>query len=302
MSQAKPSSFYKYATASTGRIILQSRSLRWSTPALFNDPYDTQFDLHVDGEIEEVRRLSLEKLWEAWYSEAPYIPHPGNIHGQLIAQFREKFPRMTREEFAAEMIPAIDEGFERATRALPSVHQEIRSLLAKSKILCQSSVWDSLPMWSYYADNHRGVVLCFKVVPELDSPWEAARPVLYSDVMPRMGDVEFFSDLSAGLTSLDPKILVDRIVYTKAAEWAHEREWRLQAGSGRNPDAAFEDIPFHPLELDAVILGCAMLPDDRVHLIEIVNVLYPHARLLAACKHDREFRLTVENARQDPAR
>ena len=35
--------FYKYMSAETARIILANRRLRWSSPILFNDP----FDIHI---------------------------------------------------------------------------------------------------------------------------------------------------------------------------------------------------------------------------------------------------------------
>lgn len=294
MTKSPPELFYKYMTGGTARIVLERHTLRWSTPALFNDPYDTQFDLHVEGDRDEVRQRSLEKLWNAWYGDGPYKPHPNNLQGQLIKKYRAVFPKMSREEFEAEMGQSIDEGFENAMRALPALQAEFRSEMSNSKILCQSIVPDSLLMWSYYADHHRGAVLCFKADPGLNSPWLVAQAVTYSRSMPRIGDVEFFSDLSAGLVALDAKTLVDQVIFTKAAEWAHEGEWRLQAGSGRHKEAAFEDVPFHRSELDAVIFGCVMSPGDRAALKEIVRNQYPHARILAARKHDREFRLVIE--------
>lgn len=36
---------HKYATASTAKAILQSSTLRWSSPLLFNDPFDVPRDM-----------------------------------------------------------------------------------------------------------------------------------------------------------------------------------------------------------------------------------------------------------------
>ena len=127
-----------------------------------------------------------------------------------------------------------------------------------------------------------------------NSPWQVAKPVDYQRKMPRLCDEDFLSDMSAGLAMLEPEFLVNRVIYTKAADWAHEQEWRLQAGSGRQPNAAYEDISFHPRELDAVILGCVMPESDRSALSEIVREKYPHARILVTRKDDRQFRLNIE--------
>ena len=42
---ATPTKFYKYTTAKTARPILEKSALQWSSPTVFNDPFDMQFDL-----------------------------------------------------------------------------------------------------------------------------------------------------------------------------------------------------------------------------------------------------------------
>jgi hypothetical protein len=32
--------FYKYMPAATAKLVLRGRSLRWSSPLIFNDPFD----------------------------------------------------------------------------------------------------------------------------------------------------------------------------------------------------------------------------------------------------------------------
>ncbi|MBN9086288.1 MAG: DUF2971 domain-containing protein [Reyranella sp.] len=294
-SQAKPlpKVFYKYTTRETARIVLQNRTLRWSTPALFNDPHDHQFDLHVDVDKEVLRGLALEKVWKAMFGGGLYIPHPKNLMGKLIQLSRLKGLVLSREEFEAEFGPAIIEGYENAMRRLPETHQKFREVIGTSKVLCQSEVRDSLLMWAYYAEQHKGAVLCFRSDTVPDSPWRVARPVQYQNAMPRLADEAFLSDMSAGLAVLDPQTLVDRVIYTKAAEWSHEQEWRLQAGSGRHSSASYEDVPFDARELDAVILGCVMPDDDRRSIIDIVRSKYPHASVLQATKNDKNFRLNI---------
>lgn len=295
MAKSLPDLFYKYTTRDTARIVLENGTLRWSTPVLFNDPYDVQFDLHVDVDRKEVRARSLDKLWRAWYGDDPYKPHPRNPMGALIAIHRNTFPRMCRDEFDAEFGPGVDEGYDNTERFLPDFHIEIREKLRTSKVLCQSEVSDSLLMWAYYAEQHKGVVLSFKAHADLGSPWQTARPIVYSRDMPRLCDGEFLSDMSAGLAMLDVSTVFDALVYTKAIEWAHEREWRLQAGDGWYPDAPYEDVPFHERDLDSVIFGCVTPQSDREALTAIVRHRYPHAKIRAARKDDRQFRLIIED-------
>ncbi len=291
----RPELFFKYTTRSTAEIVLKTSALRWSTPALLNDPYDIQFDMHLEVDAAKLRRLALDKSYDAWYGAGPYVPAPGNIQGELVAAYRDKFPKLTREQYDSEFGQSIVDGLQNALEKLPERHIAIRKLAARAKILCQSEVGNSLPMWAYYAEQHKGVVLRFKPRVDLDSIWLVAKPVVYSHTMPRLFDEEFLSDLSAGTRNIDTKQLLDRTVYTKSIEWAHEREWRLHMGAGRDPNSPYEDLKFHPYELDAVILGCVMPQDDRDRIMELARSLYSHAAVLQACKHEREFKLVMED-------
>jgi hypothetical protein len=87
-------------------------------------------------------------------------------------------------------------------------------------------------------------------------------------------------------------------VFTKAIEWAHEKEWRLYAGDGWEPSKPFEDVSFNQQELDAVLLGCAMPSDDRKRIAELTRSHFPAAKIFQARKHDREFSLIMEEVLQ----
>lgn len=125
--------FFKYMSRATGRIVLENRTLRWSTPGTLNDPYDMQFDLHIEIDREVVKTIALQKLWDAFYGDQP--APVGNVLGAVIRSVRGVFPQLTREEFNREYSEAIDEGFSRMERALPVAQEEIRSMIANDKIL-----------------------------------------------------------------------------------------------------------------------------------------------------------------------
>jgi len=111
--------------------------------------------------------------------------------------------------------------------------------------------------------------------------------------MPRLFDAESLSDLLAGRASIDPMSAMNKIVFTKSIEWAHECEWRMFSGSGRNPHAPYEDIRFGVEELDGVILGIRIPQGDREAITEIAKPRYPHAERLEIKTRDREFGLDI---------
>lgn len=270
---------------------MENRTLRWSAPRTLNDPYDTQFDVHIDAKSDELKAATLQKLWDAHYGDKPV--KVGNELGALIQHFRGSFPKLTRKEFDREFDEAIDEGLSRMKRVLPDVQDEIRAHMAESKLLCLTKSPDNTIMWAHYAENHQGVVLGFKQIPEFDGPWRVARPVEYLPDMPILLDTEFLADMASGQVALSPEPIVNRLVFTKSEEWKYEREWRIWAGSGRKPQEPHEDIPFDKRELDSVIFGCRIPEKDRTEIAELTQRLYPHADILQVEKEEREFRLKI---------
>lgn len=282
--------FYKYVTDETANRVLTTGKLRWSIPRRFNDPFDLQFDLDVNIDRRAVKIATLQKSWEAHYGDVP--PRAGNELGVLIRASRHSFPKLSRDEFDLQMGDAIDEGIEAGLRDLPRFHQEVRDHMASEKILCLSAVPDQTLMWSHYAQSHTGLVLRFRCVPELDSVWGIAKPVRYVDRMPHLFDDEFLSDLLSGRISLDAREIRESMIYTKAAIWSYEQEWRICAGSGRTRND-YEDWAFNPIELDGVIFGYASETNCRRTISKLVSTRYPHAHLFEIRKKAREFGLAI---------
>jgi hypothetical protein len=282
---------YKYMSRDTGRIVLENRTLRWSTPRSLNDPYDVQFDLQVDMDRDAVRAAALAKMWDAFYGEGDFVP--GNQFGVVIQVLRKIFPKLPREEFDREFGEAIDEGLSRLERALPEIQSDIRRIMANSKLLCLTESPDNKLMWAHYAEQNQGLVLGFRSVPELNSPYQQARPVEYLEDVPHLVNNEFLADMAAGLVSLDTKTVVDRLIYTKSSDWAYEREHRIDAGAGRDVDAPFEDVPFNAPELGVIVVGCQMPDADRANITAVARQRFPHAELLQAqpAKHRFEFEI-----------
>jgi hypothetical protein len=291
-----PQFFFKYTTRSTAKIVLETQKLRWSTAARLNDPYDLQFDLHLEIDPAKLKRMALDKLFEAWYGSQPYKAAPGNLAGILVERFRDRAPKLTREDFDAKFGPSVLQGLTKLQDNLSDGHAALRQLATKVTILCQSAVGDSLLMWAYYAEQHKGAVLRFKPSVELDSVWLAAKPVRYARTMPRLHDEESLSNILAGVMRTDENYLRHSTFYTKALEWAHEQEWRLCNEAGTGSAAQYEDVGFHKQELDAVTLGCAMPEEDRTAIAALARSRYPHAEVLQARKHDMEFKLIFEKA------
>lgn len=284
--------FFKYMSAGTARAVLQNVRLRWSTGAALNDPFDLNFDLSANLDHARNRPVALEKMWNSIHGVEPLRPTANRL-GRMIHDVRERFPRLTREEFERQFGPSVDQGYQNFVAGWPAIRDQLRRSAAITKILSLTELPDHGAMWVHYADRFRGVVLRFGSTPGIDSPWPAARAVTYVEEAPAIIDSEVWTDFMAGLVSLDAETIMSRMIFTKHSHWASEREWRIASGSGRDPDAAFEDVPFHPRELSALIVGPRTAELERDELAAAARRLNPHVEVLEAVQEAGAFGLSI---------
>jgi hypothetical protein len=287
---ANHDTFYKYMSVGTGRAVLMNKTLRWSTPGILNDPFDIQFDLNFEINRAVVKTATLQKLWDAYNGHEIRI---GNALGVLMAAFRQSAPGWTREKFERELALPLEESFDKGEARLPEINAQVREQMARSKVLCLTTTFDNMLMWAHYAEAHQGLVLRFRNIPELDSPYRMARPIQYLENMPVLMDDEFISDMLSGRISFDPASIMNRLIYTKSSDWAYENEWRIFSGGGRNRDAPYEDCPFGARELDAVIFGCRMSGENKNELIALARNLYPHTQFFQMRQKAAAFKLEM---------
>jgi hypothetical protein len=105
-------------------------------------------------------------------------------------------------------------------------------------------------MWAHYAEKHYGICLGFDVASDVDDP--VVRQVEYNPER-----VKFMLDREKEIFGIDQHF-IHTMLYTKAHEWAYEKEWRVIANLEERDEAnGFYYVDFGPqLVLREVILGC----------------------------------------------
>lgn len=89
------------------------------------------------------------------------------------------------------------------------------------RVACFSEVNDSILMWAYYADGHKGVCLEYTPteldfdIPEYEAIFKGLRKVYYSET--QYNKTEYIHSEND----------VNSVFFNKALCWAHEQEWRL---------------------------------------------------------------------------
>jgi hypothetical protein len=272
-------------SADTAKIVLRSNALRWSSPILFNDPFDVQFDLHIEYDRKRVANRAMQALVDGYFGRVPI--NPKNDLGQLLQVMHDRAPGFSEAELREQLYPGFYEGMERAERLISRTHEEFRAVVSDLKLLCLAEAQDNILMWSHYGKNHTGVVLELKCIERLDSAWGTAVPVRYEANMPLLIDEDQLVAIMSGTGKLAEDQLFESSVFVKAADWAYEREWRL---IGRHDKTKIsEEFAFHTEEVSAIYLGCRIDPTDRKEITAIAADKYSHAMIHVGRKSERRF-------------
>lgn len=271
--------FFKYMSAETAKIVLQNRTLRWSTAAELNDPFEMIFDTSLNGDKTEIRDAALDQLWSLYTGGEPIKAL--NDVGRMFEYIRVNIPDLKKDALFEEFGAAIDKGLAIIEANAGKSSAELMPVFASIKILSLTQRPDIALMWAHYTNSHKGVVLRFRSIPALNSPYGMAKPVRYEAAVPMLFSESYLINAFCGVETLGTGELMDRILYRKSPHWAYEEEWRISAGDGRDADKSFEDVTFGKNELDGVIFGMKTSDADRTDIRALAD-MYPNVEYMQA--------------------
>lgn len=280
--------FFKYFTAQAAKEVLSKGTFKWSTPALFNDPFDNQFDflLHEDDALmaEQSFNHFMTVLNGHEVVTCYHNQQMNSVMEYLRKTIKERGFIPTKEDIALLKQDSL-EGAKNAAARAPEINNFTKKLLSDNSIFCLTETYDNLLMWAHYANNHTGLVI--KLAPHNDDSFlTIAQKVNYSEDIPRFTAEDFLTKTSA---QLGEKVL-SQLTLTKSTEWYYEKEWRIVAGL-RNKLNTHEFIPFFIEEVEDIYLGCRISECDKAEIISLTRNLYPHVNIYQATKHQTKFSL-----------
>jgi hypothetical protein len=266
--------FYKYRTlyaAGSTKVhrftksIFKKAELFYARPSSFNDPFDCNLRMHVED--------STDADWEA-YLDAMALRSPSRA------------PRLMAMKAAKEWRtnPAIGAGIGANT---------LKDHYDLSSVLCLARKGNSIPMFSYYADSHRGIAI------EFTFSYEEV-PCGYpfgNGAIPYGGSVLFdVVKYPKGFPELNyhrlygTEAMVKNLLFTKAPEWSHEKEFRIVRR--KVPQG---NVSFDRKLLTRVIFGCATTAKD-IGLVKDWLKGWPSKVVLSKAKQSSDkFELHVED-------
>lgn len=268
--------------------VLLGQSIRFSSPAVLNDPFELKPHLAALASPEHMEAHITRVLPELLREELAKLP----------SEVRALVPVEALHEILLRQLPGAKRNIQGIVEVLMPKLQEVmaRKFEELIGILCLSESADNLLMWAHYADSHRGFVIEFderspffdrRVNP--DDELRHLRKVSYSPKRPSLTltDVEDFTPF-----------------VTKGTDWQYEAEWRmivpLDTAStviGEGPHAVHL-FKFPAQAITAVVLGTRMAAQKKEVVRKILadSPHFSHVRCVEAEIDNEHYQVRVPRA------
>ena len=296
-----PEKIYKYLDVEGLIATLEGRTLKFSRPSDFNDP----FDIYLQEALGVEDLTFLEGMKEAFYNfitgDDEFV-RGASVRGitpEMMKHLRDILkngPAEKIQKFKVDLLetPINDlYDIERIKRINKEVLDFASNSFLNDGVFCVTTDKNNLLMWAHYAEKHKGAILEFSPDVANDSILLASRPVLYSDKRPllyRSPEDMIFHGFAMTQEESMSKIL-DGLVYTKSVEWGYEREYRCYVPKLISKEKPFELLKFGSQELAAVYLGCKMAPKIKSRVIDLAKKINPAIKIYQADVARREYQL-----------
>jgi hypothetical protein len=266
-----PKYLYKYVDIDTAIKIIESSSILFQSPNVFNDPFDCQLDIDFNNSVHEYveyfKLLSEDKGSEASTINMIIDSSPS----ELKQEIKENLFRKAAEYFVDK--PSVMQD---------NVNQYIEKIKESTGITCFSEDCTNILMWSHYGDKHCGV--CLRFEPNRDDRFfEHVVKVEYENVYPQYSFIRQRNEFR------------QHLIGTKFKDWEYEKERRvLKLNKGL--------YNFSKKSLTQIIFGLRTSDKNIKDIKRIIKTKLDNKVAFAeACLGKNEFKINIKEVNNDPA-
>lgn len=288
--------FYKYVTASVAKTILSTRTIRWSSPLIFNDPFDVTQELRLNFDEAELNKVVAEEL-ALLIEERGNPVRPVSPPLELLLIMVKRASKRVVKEVVDNLRRYSSTPTGGQIEAIAMLKQTWSNLVPNFRILCLSELKDVTSMWLHYSDSYRGAVLEFECVDELDSALLLARPVTYQEEAPRIADKREWAHCMLGRTKKTYSHLFTDLLYVKTTAWSYEREWRIATSASPQETGLYTDYSFNPREITGIYLGELCSGIDQADILSLLTDGLQHVSAYRALAHGVKSKFTFQRIR-----
>lgn len=296
MASHTPEYLVKFCTAETGKLILKSNALRWSSPHLFGDPFELTHEsqLSFDPQIllQAAIKMSTAMIFakEAPKGNTPLI--------NAIRRWREEERFASPEEAYDVLKELLSQVVDHRLNVIEHMMTQWRKYARSLRVCNLSTKADNLCAWQYFGQQHQGVAIRFQTGENTTLP--KPEKVLYKGARPEISSLrDEMSIIMGGADDNANEHFEEKFIH-KAPHCANEEEWRCfrqvtesVGGANTSADSWYEDVPFQRSEVTALYLGAYTPANIKKELLDIINASYPSAPIfqtrISAGKYELEF-------------
>ncbi len=296
MSDSTPDKLYKFCSAETAKKALSSRSLRWSSPSVFDDALEldhlTEFNFDKDILIKSVIKLSAGMIFANEYpkGDTPLI--------NAIKRWRDDDRFASHEEAEPVLKELLSKMVDHRIEVLTNIKAAWQAYCKKTRICCFSTRPENGSAWQRFADQHRGLVIRFDASEY--SIFKAPKHIEYGVVRPEITSLK--DQISALLYNLkdkstehfEEKLLVKPPLNKLEQEWRCFRETGNPHSVSENVDEWVDDLTFERSDISAVIFGLRTEESYKKHITAIVKEDYSNAKIYQARLAKGKFDIELE--------
>lgn len=211
-----------------------------------NDPFDSSYAYSLDEAVG--KEFSFDFLWKTcyflsdydWYKSCESLSDIDRTEKITLKDFSLLVEEIAKRYGNTYPASAVSKNYWKLCS--PKVSKRKIS----GRVACFSEKWDSIPMWSYYADSHKGC--CFKYDLDLLDATDTVQTNIKNSIHKVWYSNKRFTD---GQESFSP--------FMKDESWSHEQEWRIFREYGHEYlffpclSEIYLGLNFDPEKIDSII-------------------------------------------------
>lgn len=287
--------FFKYMSHDTALQVINTKSFRWSSPTKFNDPFDHQTGFVLDIEPQHFANLLTVSAERIIFGDVEPLANPPSQLTMVFLSLRSLKDQLPRQEVVENLRQDSLKSAQLMQENIGELNAKLQEHLCHSRVFSVSELHDNVVMWSHYAEEHRGVVFKLLCDDRLDNRLLAAQKVQYTDRFLSFPSAEAYAKHLTGEEPLDLVPLIWQLAFTKHTDWSYEKEWRVHIPWLNQPSTEdYTILNENPEIFEAVYLGCRMLPDDVLLIINAVRQHLPSTRVFQGKRSNRSFTLEFD--------
>lgn len=291
-----PDKLFKYCSTDAALQILESRTLRWSSPIIFGDPLELDNNAQVNFDRDALLQSTI-KLASAMIFAADK-PRGDTPLINAIRRWREEERFTDPDEAETVLQELLSKMVDQSMLNIANLQQTWQDYNRTLRICCFCARPDNIVAWDRFGDNHRGV--CFRFDTSNDAIAKHPQPVVYKNERPELAKLR--EQIDAILYNVPQKALPDfnALLSAKPLIRKPEQEWRCFRTSSNpesnDPQSWVDAVTFNSTELSAVCFGISTPLKEKTAILKLLQSNYPSARYYQANLASGRYELEIQKA------